>query len=91
MSIIDRIITSKIFNLLPNFIRWIWRPINKRQTFLWKIKICAIFDDANPEWDAYEEVYGSIKAHAKYGCRSEFCPCIPVNPPCYAARKSTHG
>lgn len=80
MKMIDVIITSGWFNFIPRLIIKLWSPISERQHYLFKIEIHSIFDKTDPEWDAYEDIYGTDATHKKYGCRSSDCSCsYPVN------------
>jgi|GEM_PF-5160756 len=76
---IDKIITSKTFNFIPNLIIKLWSPVSNRQHFLRRIAFIRIFDDTDPEWDAYMETNDLDMAHEKYGCRANDCICLYPN------------
>lgn len=64
MSFVDNLICSRLFNLLPDFIRWLWSPISKRQHFLRLRDVYLTLGMS--EFSAYAEVYGSQLALRRY-------------------------
>jgi hypothetical protein len=64
MNLIDTIITSKTFNLIPNIIKWIWSPVSKRQHFLRLREVYEIFGEN--DFQPYSDVYGRKAAVRRY-------------------------